>query len=178
VAALLVPTRVMSTPRYLGSTVAAAKTYVQSTLTTGPFLAIFDMDRDGAVTGDDETAFAAAVERAETEVDEILGASHGAPFTLSTLATATQNAIMQCVAETLPWHSVKFRASMADEKKAPYRTLWKDACERLKRIASDAGRRLPSAGASQPTPRAGVLASDDGDTGATWQNIANGTISL
>lgn len=82
-AALLVPTRVMSTPRYLGSTVAAAKTYVQGTLTTGPFLAIFDMDRDGAVTGDDETAFAAAVERAETEVDEILGASHGAPFTLS-----------------------------------------------------------------------------------------------
>ncbi len=167
-------------PRYVGSTVSAAKTYVQNVLTPAVFLQVFDMDRDGAVatSSDDETAFAAAVERAETEVDEMLGASHGAPFTFSTLAAATQNAIKQCVAESLPWHAVKFRASMSDEKKAPYRTLWKDACERLKRIASDAGRRLPSAGASQPTPRAGVLTPDDGDTGATWQNIANGTISL
>lgn len=166
------------TLRYLGTTVAEAKTYAQEVLTPQVFLQIFDMDRDGAVSGADETAFAATVERTETEFDETLAASHGAPFDVSTLAASTLRSIRQIIAEGLPWNAVKLRASMADEKKAPYRVLWKDAQDRARRIRTDDGRRLPGASTPQPTPRAGVITGDDGDAGTTWQNIASGVVSV
>ena len=69
------------------------------------------------------------------------------------------------------------RASMADEKRAPYRVLWKDACARLEKLAADAARRLPGAGAPAPTRAGGVLSPVESDTGLTWQHVADGTTS-
>lgn len=172
-----------TTPRYLGTTVSAAKTYAQEALTSEVFLQVFDMDRDGqvAAASADETSFSRSVARVETTIDEILGASHGAPFTADAFAAlpeGTRDAIKSCGLEMLPWETVKFRPSMSDEKKAPYRTLWKDAVARLERLAKDHQRRLPGSVAAAPTPVAGLIAADEDDAGATWQNIANGTLSV
>jgi len=169
-----------TTPRYLATTVSAAKTYVENALDAEVWLAVFDADRDGGVatSSADETEFARAVARAETRVDEALGASHGAPWTadqFAALPAGTQDSIRECVLELLPWERVKYRPAMKDEAKAPYRTLWKDAMARLKAIADDNRARLPGSGAALPAPRAGVIAADDGDSGLTWSHVADGT---
>lgn len=170
-----------TTPRYIATSVADAKTYAQNALTAGVFLQVFDMDRDGSVSGADETAFSRAVARAETEVDEVLAASHGTPWTadaFAALPAGAQDSIREAVAELLPWHAVKFRPSMKDEAKAPYRLLWKDARQRLKDLHIDHERRLPGVGASSPTSHAGVIAADADDAGLVWSHAADGTTAI
>lgn len=171
-----------TTPRYIATTVAAAKTYVEANLDGEVWLTVFDADRDGevATSSTDETEFARAVARAETKVDEALGASHGFPKTpeeFAALPAGTQDSVRECVLELLPWERVKFRLAMKDEAKAPYRTLWKDARERLSKLADDNKARLPGAGAPLPTPRAGVITASEDDAGLGWSHLADGTTS-
>ncbi len=168
-----------TTPRYIATSVADAKTYAQNALGADVFLQVFDLDRDGAVSGADETAFSRAVARAETEVDEVLAASHGTPWTadaFAALPTGAQDAVREVVAELLPWHAVRFRPSMKDEAKAPYRLLWKDARARLKDLHIDKERRLPGLGTPEPTASAaGVVELDLNTTALTgldWQRNA------
>ncbi len=174
------------TPRYLGTTTAAALTAFQDIVGgASKVLRYFDLDGSGAVgTGTaDETAFARAVAAAETQVDEILGASHGAPWTADTFAAlpaGTQSSIKQCVARMAPWEHIQFNVvGTVDEKGVE--KMHRRAIERLKGIADDNKRRLPGAGAAQPAPRAGVIAGDagdDGDAGLQWSHIADGTTAL
>jgi hypothetical protein len=170
-----------TTPRYLATTVADAKTYVSAAMSSDVYLRVYDMDGDGAVSGSDETAFVRALARAETEVDESLSASHGAPFSADTFAAlpaGAQDSIREIVLELMHWHAVKLRPSMSDEKKSPYRVLWKDARERLKELRLDFGRRLPGVAAPQPTPRAGVISGDEDDAGLQWSHLADGTTAI
>jgi hypothetical protein len=169
------------TPRYLATTIADAKTYVSAAMTVDVYLRVYDMDGDGAVSGADETAFARALSRAETEIDETLSASHRMPFTaeaFAALPAGAQDSIREIALELMHWHAVKLRASMSDEKKSPYRVLWKDARERLKELRIDNGRRLPGVAAPQPTPQAGVLSGDEGDAGLQWTHLADGTTAI
>ncbi len=170
-------------PRYLATTVADAVTYARNALDPDVWLQIFDADRDGSVASGsaDETEFARAVARAETRVDEAFGASHGAPFSANAFAAlpaGAQDSIRECVLELLPWERVKFRPSMSDEKKAPYRVLHKDAVARLDRLATDTRARLPGVGAAAPFPSAGVVTADAADAGLQWGHVADGTTSL
>lgn len=172
-----------TTPRYIATTATAAVTFLRATMEETAFLLVFDSDRDGSVApnSSDETELARAVCRAETKVDELLGAAYGAPWTsdqFAALTAGTQDAVRECVMEITPWERVKFRASMSDEKRAPYRVLWKDACARLEKLAADAARRLPGAGPAAPTRAGGVLAPVESDSGLTWQHVADGTTSV
>ncbi len=172
-----------TTPRYIATTVADAKTYVSAAVGADVFVQVFDLDRDGSVAGADETTFARAVARAETEVDEVLAASHGTPWSaaeFAALTSATQDAVREIAAELTPWHAVRFRPSMKDEAKAPFRLLWKDARQRLKDLHIDRERRLPGMGAPEPTATAGGVVSVDLNsntlTGLDWQrNASSGT---
>lgn len=170
-----------TSPRYIATTVSAAKTYVEDATDADVWLQVFDADGDEAVTGGDETAFARAVARAETRVDEALGASHGAPWSadaFAALPAGTQDSVRECVLELLPWERVKLRPSMKDDAKAPYKTMWKDALARLTKLADDNKARLPGAGAPLPTPRAGVIEASEDDAGLAWSHLADGTTSL
>ena len=169
-----------TTPRYLASTVGAAKTYVEANLDAEVWLAVFDADRDGSVAdaSADETEFARAVARAETRVDEAFGASHGFPKTpeqFAALPAGTQDSVRECVLELLLWERVKFRPTMKDEAKAPYRVLWKDARERLAKLAADNKARLPGAGPAEPVASVvGNVFAPEGEETSTWLDIAEG----
>jgi len=169
-----------TTPRYLATTVANAVTVARNALDPEVWLLIFDADRDGTVAANsaDETGFARAVARCETQVDEAFGASHGAPFTadaFAALPAGAQDSIRECVLEMLPYERIKFRPSMSDEKRAPYRVVWKDAKARLAKLATDSLARLPGTAAPRQYAGAGVLTPDADDAGMTWQHIADGT---
>jgi hypothetical protein len=172
-----------TTPRYVATTVADAVTYVRNALDPDVWVQVFDADRDGTVASAsaDETEFVRALCRAETRVDEALGASHGFPKAadaFAALPAGAQDSIRECVLELLPWERVKFRPSMKDEAKAPYRVLWKDAKERLTKLADDNKARLPGAGAPAPTPLAGVvdLSDDTTNDGLVWtRNATSGS---
>lgn len=147
-----------SVPRYVGTSVAEAKAYVRDALTSDVFLRVFDMDHDGdvAAASEDERAFVRAVCAAETEIDEKLAASHGAPFT-----GTVPDSVKQIAAERCLWCAVRLRPLMKDEAKAPYRMLYKDTDTRLKDIASDARARIPETGQPAPTSAsAGVVSVD------------------
>lgn len=170
-----------TTPRYIGTTVSDAVTYVRATLETEVWLQVFDSNRDGQVeTGStDETELVRAICRAETKVDELLGAAYGAPWTESefaSLAAGTRDTVRECVLEMIPWERVKFRPSMSDEKKAPYRVLWKDARDRLTKLATDNNARLPDAGPPAPTVDIGeaIVATDN--IALEYTNLAAGAL--
>jgi len=165
-----------STPRYVGTDAATAKAYVLESLGPDDFLRVFDLDGDGAVADDssDEKAFVRAVCAAETEVDEHLAASHGAPFT-----DAIPDSVKQIVALRCLWCAVRMR-SLGDAEKAPFRVIYKDTDARLERLKKDDGRRIPDVGA--PEPIASVLATPteatrphsfwgDAASGKTWSGF-------
>lgn len=137
-----------TTPRYAGTTVAAAKTYVSDQLGADTFLRVFDLDGDGVVatSSADETAFVRAVCAAETEIDEALGASSGAPFTGTIPDSIREITALRCL-----WCAVRTRLGMSDAARAPYRLLYEDTNARLKRIAQDDRARIPEMGPSAPT---------------------------
>lgn len=167
------------TPRYLGASVSEAKAAFLEIVRDDTFLRIFDLDGDGAVSvgSGDEAAFAQAVCAAETELDEILGQSHGAPFTdFSALPAGTQRSVKQCVARMAPWKAVEFRPAAAGE--GNIEKMFKAAVARLERVADDNKRRLPGSGPSEPTRSyAGVVEMDVRDATTTWQGIADGSLS-
>lgn len=134
-------------PRYIGTTADEAIEYLRETLDE-EFGAVFDSNGDGTVAADsaDGRALVRAVCAAETEVDEILGASNGAPFT-----GVVPDTIKEIVALRSLWCRVRLRATMTDDLRAPYRTLYKDTTARLERIASDNRGRIPELGPSRPT---------------------------
>jgi len=142
-----------STPRYVGTDAATAKAYVLESLGPDDFLRVFDLDGDGAVADDssDEKAFVRAVCAAETEVDEHLAASHGAPFT-----DAIPDSVKQIVALRCLWCAVRMR-SLGDAEKAPFRVIYKDTDARLARLATDNRGRIPERGAVEPTASIGSV---------------------
>ena len=156
-------------PRYVGATVAAALAYVRETV-GDDFLRVFDLDGDGAVAPGsvDERAFVRAVCSAETEVDEHLAASHGAPFT-----GEIPDSVREVSAQRALWCAVRTRSSMSEAERAPLRLLYKDTDARLERIKLDAGGRIP--GRPAPAPAASSLAHEGGAPATTWQHIAAGT---
>lgn len=170
-------------PRYLGATTAAALTAFQDIVGgASKALRYFDLDGSGAIGSGsaDETAFARAVAAAETQVDEVLGASHGAPWTseeFAALPAGTQSTVKQCVARMAPWEHIQFNLVGTDEEKGVEK-MHAHALKRLERLADDNKRRLPDAGPPRPTPQAGVIATDDTDAGLVWSHAANGTTAL
>lgn len=166
-------------PRYLGTTAALALAAFQDIVGgSAQVLRYFDLDGGGTIASgsSDETAFARAVAAAETQVDEILGASHGAPWTaeeFAALPAGTQSSIKECVARMLPWERIQFSLVGAEEEKGVER-MHARAVKRLEKIAEDNKRRLPDAGAPQPTPLAGVVSlSDDlSNDGLVWSRNA------
>jgi hypothetical protein len=158
--------------RYLGTTTAEAVTYVREAVGEDVFARVFDLDGNGTVaTGsDDEKAFVRAGCAAETEIDEALAASHGAPFT-----GTVPDSVREIAAMLLFWCAVRYRPSMKEESKAPYRLLYKDAMARLKRLADDNRGRIPTVGAPQPVSS---LAADDDPPATPWGDLASGTTSV
>jgi hypothetical protein len=134
-------------PRYLGVDAATAAAYLRAALSWSmdDFLRVFDLDGDGAVVGADEAAFVRVVCMAETEVDEALAQSHGAPFT----GAAITDSIREVAELRVPWCAVRGRA-LADAEKNPLSALYKASEERLKRLREDRGARIPGQGAPQP----------------------------
>lgn len=171
------------TPRYLGDTTASALTAFQEIVGgTAKVLRYFDLDGSGSIASGspDETAFARAVASAETQVDEILGAAYGAPWTtgqFQALPAGTQSTIRQCVARMTPWEHVQFNLVGTDDEKGVEK-MHALAVKRLEKLAADNQRRLPDSGAGRPTIQAGVIAGDDGDGGLAWSHIADGTTAL
>lgn len=161
-----------TTLRYLGTTTAEAVTYVREAVGDDVFTRAFDLDGNGTVaTGsDDEKAFVRAGCAAETEIDEALAASHGTPFT-----GTIPDSVRELAAMLLFWCTVRYRPSMKEEAKAPYRLLYKDATARLKRLADDSRGRIPSVGAPQPV--AGLVGDDD-PPATPWSDLATGTTSV
>ena len=136
-----------TTPRYAGTDAATALAYVIATVGAQYVLAVFDQDGDGAVApaSSDEASFARAVCAAETEIDEALAASHGAPFTGTIPDSVREIAAMRCF-----WCAVRFRPKFNRDPDSPYRTLYKDTDARLARLASDKHARIPERGAPEP----------------------------
>lgn len=168
-----------TTPRYLATTASGAVTYLEAALDGETFLVVFDSDRDGSVAAasTDETELARAVCRAETTVDEMLGASHGAPWsadTFAALAEGVRDSVKECVLGLCLYERVRFRTAMGDEKKTPFRTLWKDTKERLKQIAEDNKGRLGGSAVPEPTATAGGVVVPDTDTSSPWTLAASG----
>jgi hypothetical protein len=140
----------------VASLAATAGAYLRAALpwSMDDFLRVFDLDGDGAVAGADEAAFVRVVCMAETEVDEALASSHGAPF----VGEAITDSIREIVALRVPWCAVRGRA-LADAEKNPLSAPYKASEERLKRLREDRGARIPGQGALQPTASyAGVVA--------------------
>lgn len=137
-------------PRYVGTTVAEAKAYVLETVEEN-FLAVFDADGDGAVAVDsaDERAFVRAVCAAESEVDSMLSASHGAPFTGTIPDIVKEIVALRCL-----WCRCRVRTTMLSDDKAPFKNLYNDTTERLKALATDNKARIPTAGRGAPEPTA------------------------
>jgi hypothetical protein len=161
-------------PRYVGSTVAEAVAYVREAIGDDTFLRVFDLDGDGEVeTGsDDEKAFVRAVCSAETEVDEMLGASHAAPF-VATLSSPTPDSVREIAAQRALWCAVRWR-SMAGDLKAPYRLLYDDTTARLRRLATDNGGRIPSVGAPAPVSSVGAGMACVADGPRVFGDLADG----
>lgn len=159
-----------TTPRYVGSTTAAAVAYIQARLGTDRFLRVYDLDGDGVVASGsaDETALVAGICEAETEIDEALSASHAAPFT-----GTIQDSIKEIAYQRALWCSVRLRAN-ANNDHAPFLLLYQQTEKRLERLARDNRARLPSTGA--PAPIAGAVGYvSTGDGGTPWTDAANGT---
>lgn len=154
--------------RYLGASTAAAVTYVREAVGDDVFYRVFDLDGGGTVaTGaDDEKAFVRAGCAAETEIDEILSASHGAPFT-----GTIPDSIREIAAQRMFWCAVRLRP-MSGDARAPYRALYDDTTARLKRLAADSQGRIPTMGAPQPVAS---LAAEDDPPATPWNDAANGT---
>jgi len=156
-----------STPRYVGNNAATARAYLCAALgwKADDFLRVFDLDGDGAVAdvvdddgnvvSADETAFLAAVCMAETEVDEALAASHGAPFT----GAGINDSVRQVSALRVPWCAIRGRG-LADAEKSGEKKLWDASDARLKKIREDAGARIPQ-GTPEPYRSAGVVDLDE-----------------
>lgn len=160
-----------SIPRYIGTDAATARAFLCAALnwSAEDFLRVFDLDGDGAVTGTDETAFVRAVCMAETEVDEALVASHGAPFT----GAAITDSVREIAALRVPWCAV--RGKVAEAAKSGLFALHQASDKRLDRLAHNKGARIPSRGA--PEPVASVVAAVDPPTdepAGTWADIADG----
>lgn len=132
--------------RYLGASTAAAITYVREAVGDDVFLRVFDVEGAGTVaTGSQgEKAFVRAGCAAETEIDEYLAASHGAPFT-----GTIPDSVREIAAQRLFWCEVRLRP-MSGDARAPYRALYEDTTARLKRLAADNQARIPTSGAPQP----------------------------
>lgn len=149
-------------PRYLGTTTAAALAAFQEIVGgASKALRYFDIDGNGTIASGsaDETAFARAVAAAETQVDEILGASHGAPWTaeeFAALPAGTQSSIKQCVARMAPWEHVQFNLVGTEDEKGVEK-MHARALKRLEGISEDNRRRLPDVGAPAPTAAGGVI---------------------
>ena len=137
-----------TTPRYAGTSAATAVASVRDALGEDAFLRVFDLDShgDAVAASEDERALVRSVCDAETEIDEALSASHGAPFT-----GAIPDSVRQIVAQRCLWCAVRYRAAMKDEAKAPYRVLYKDTDARLARLAMDRRGRIPEVGEPSPT---------------------------
>ena len=158
-------------PRYVGTDAATARAYLCAALNWGDddFLRVFDLDGDGAVAGTDESAFVRCVCMAETEVDEALAASHGAPFS----GAAITDSVKEIAALRVPWVAV--RGKTADAAKSPLYALHQASDKRLERLARDRGARIPARGA--PEPVASVVAAVDppaDEPAGTWFDIAAG----
>jgi len=166
------------TPRYLGTTLAEAKTAFQEYLGADLFKRIFDLDGDGTLETEDDDVFGRAVAAAETELDEILAASHAAPLTFANLTGGQQNSVRDIVARMVPFLAVELRPiASTDEKGKPYEGMYKRAVARAVALAADAKRRLPGASAPRPTTAAGVITMDVTDNSVAWTNLANGATS-
>ena len=110
------------TPRYLGTTLAEAKSAFQEYLGADLFKRIFDLDGDGTLETEDDDVFGRACAAAETEFDEILAASHGAPLTFASLTSGQQNSVRDIVARMTPFLAVEIRPiASTDEKGSPTR---------------------------------------------------------
>lgn len=148
-----------SAPRYVGADAAAARDYLCAALgwSEQDFLRVFDLDGDGAVLGADEAAFVRAVCMAETEVDEALAASHGAPF----VGAAVTDSVREVAALRVPWCAVRGRG-LADGDKGAMAGLYKASNERLERLQKDRGARIPGRGAPEPAATyAGVVSAGE-----------------
>ena len=114
-----------TTPRYIATSATGAVTALRATMEETAFLLVFDSDRDGSVApnSSDETELSRAVCRAETKVDELLGAAYSAPWTsdqFAALTAGTQDAVRECVAELVLWERVKIgRASCRERVSSP-----------------------------------------------------------
>lgn len=164
-----------STPRYVGTDAATARAFLCAALnwSAEDFLRVFDLDGDGAVGGTDEAAFVRCVCMAETEVDEALVASHGAPFT----GAAITDSIREIAALRVPWVAV--RGKTADAAKSPLFALHQASDKRLERLARDRGARIPARGA--PEPVASVVAAVDppaDEPAGTFADIADGRVRV
>ena len=161
-----------TTPRYAGTSAATAVAWVREVCGEDAFLRVFDLDLDGDVAADsaDERALVRAVCDAETEIDESLGASHGAPFTGTIPDSVRQIAAQRCL-----WCAVRYRASMKDEAKAPYRMLYRDTDARLARLATDNRGRVPEVGPPTTVPTATTTDIAEpfwgGNGSATWSGF-------
>lgn len=160
--------------RYLGATTAEAVAYVLEAVGEDVFMRVFDADGDGAVaTGsDDEKAFVRAGCAAETEIDEILAASHGTPFT-----GTIPDSVREIAAQRMFWCDVRWRA-MAGDAKAPYRQLYEDTTARLKRLAADNQGRIPSVGAPQPVAGLAAAAAEVCAPATPFADLAGGGTSF
>ena len=136
-----------ATPRYLGSTVAAAVAALEETLTTDVYLRVADMANAGAIVPDsaDERAVVRAICAAETAVDLELSASHGAPF-----QGVVPDGVVLLVALRWPWCLVRFR-SLSGGENAPYKALYAESKALTAKLAADQQARFPETGASAPT---------------------------
>ncbi len=94
---------------------------------------------------------------AETEVDEALAASHGAPF----VGAAITDSVREIAALRVPWCAVRGR-SLADSEKSAQAALYKASNERLERLQRDRGARIPGRGAPEPAATyAGVVSAGE-----------------
>jgi len=161
-----------TTPRYVGTTTAAAVAYIQARLTTDRFLRVYDLDGDGVVASGsaDETALVAGICEAETEIDEALSSSHATPFT-----GTIPDSVREIAYQRSLWCSVRLRAN-ANTDHAPFLLLYQQTDKRLERLARDNRARIPTSGAPAPiaSSLAGVLSSD---VGTPWRDYADGTDS-
>ena len=140
---------------------------------------IFDLGGDGTLETEDDDVFGRACAAAETEIDEILGASHGTPFVFANLTEGQRNSVRDIAARLLPFLAVEIRPiASTDEKSTPYKGMYTRAITRAEKLAADAKRRLPGAGAPEPTSGATGVVEADADTSSVWTNVAAGNTTI
>lgn len=141
---------------------------ISSRLTADQYVAIFDRDENGAVSGTDLTFVSLCISTAESVVNMASRAAFGAAFDSSGTVDEAVKAV--CV-DLAIWEAVKRSPLIGRPETAPYRLAYDDAHKWLDRMTRDDRARPVTSGVGRAHPR-GATSNTTDETGEYTNRFA------